>query len=460
MERDRHFCANHGNNVLAVLRAVLRVSVVFVDVVREARVNLAYVLDRFPVLSETFVAREIEGLAREGIRPELFALGEGDGDMEGAPAAEILPGPLSGRTISARLAWVLGSPLRTFDTLTRLVEGTSRAIGTMPGELRRAVSGFYLARELVRRGVTHVHAHFGFVPSTVTWLASRLTGIPYSVSVHAWDIFVNRSMLPEKLLSARRVITCTEYARSWLLGRYPALDPARVICVHHGLDLEEHPARPAPGGDVFNVLAVGRLVPKKGFTHLLEAFARARAALERAGPGPTLTLTVVGEGPGRVELERTARKLHLAGSLRMTGAICQDAVREEITRSHVLVAPSVVAQAPRLQRGDRDGLPNVILEAAAAGRPVIGSRLAGIPEAVRDGETGFLVPPGDEARAAECIVRLARDRELAVRMGATGRALVEREYSLSRSSRALAAVLREAAAPAAASAGEEQPANP
>ena len=425
-------------NILPILS--IPVACCSVDVVPEAIVKLAYVLDRFPVLSETFIAREIEGLAREGVRPELFALGEGDADLEGAPTAEILPGPLSGRTIAARFGWFLRSPVRTLDALMRLVEGTSRAPRTMPAELGRAVPGFYLARELRRRGVTHVHAHFGFVPSTAAWLASRLTGIPYSVSVHAWDIFVNRSMIPEKLVAARRVVTCTEYARRWLLRRWPQLDPARVVTVHHGLDLNEHPLRAAPPieskGDTFNVLAVGRLVPKKGFGHLLRAFARARAELAST----PLTLSIVGEGAERARLESAAEGLGLGPSFRMTGALRQDGVRGEITRSHVLVAPSIMGP-----RGDRDGLPNVVLEAAAAGRPVIGSRFSGIPEAVADGETGFLVPPGDEDAIAECVVRLARHPTDARRMGAAGRALVEKGFSLGRSSRALAAVLRRAA---------------
>jgi glycosyltransferase involved in cell wall biosynthesis len=243
-------------------------------------------------------------------------------------------------------------------------------------------------------------------------------------------------MLPEKLARARRVVTCTEYARAWLLARWPVLDPRRVVCVHHGFDLEEHAPHPLAEDGAFSVLAVGRLVPKKGFVHLAVAFARARDAL---GDVPC-RLTMVGEGPERAKIERLAREIGLGRSFRMTGALGQAGVREEVARSHVLVAPSVMGP-----RGDRDGLPNVVLEAAAAGRPVIGSRFAGIPEAVSDGETGFLVPPGDETALAERITRLARDRGLARRMGTAGRALVERDFSLQESSRSLAAVLREAA---------------
>ena len=276
----------------------------------------------------------------------------------------------------------------------------------------------------------------GFVPSTVAWFAAHLAGIPWSVSVHAWDIFVNRSMMPEKLLAARRVVTCTDFARGWLHERYPSIPRGHVVTVHHGLDTDLYAPRPLPDGDVTRILAVGRLVPKKGFGVLLRAFARARAALARDGLEATLAL--VGDGPERPRLERAARELGLAESVRMTGALPTEDVRAEMDRANMLVVPSVPGA-----RGDLDGLPNVVLEAMALARPVIGSHLSGIPEAVADGRTGLLVPPGDDETLARAMVRLARDRELASRLGTAGRELARERFSLGVSARALAAVFRD-----------------
>ncbi len=403
--------------------------------------SLGYLLDRFPVPSETFIARELEGLAALGIRPVVFALRASDSPATGAAAniargVRVLPSPTSVATAWAKLATMLRSPGRVMRPALGMIRGALRSPRTAPAELLRANSGFCLARELAREGVTHLHAHFGFVPSTVAWFAAHLAGIPWSVSVHAWDIFVNRSMMPEKLLAARRVVTCTDFARGWLHERYPSIPRGHVVTVHHGLDTDRYAPRPLPGGDVTRILAVGRLVPKKGFGVLLRAFARARAALARDGRKATLAL--VGDGPERPRLERAARELGLAESVRMTGALPTEDVRAEMDRANMLVVPSVPGP-----RGDLDGLPNVVLEAMALARPVIGSHLSGIPEAVAQGRTGLLVPPGDDETLARAIVRLARDRELALRLGTAGRELARERFSLGLSARALAAVFRD-----------------
>ncbi len=408
---------------------------------------LGYVLDRFPTRTETFVQREIEGLAALGHRPKLWALRAAPGadswnrcgatDAEAAAVApkelSVLPSPFSFRTASARIAAFASSPARFLDAGMALITGASREPRTFLPALVRADAAYPLARALRREGVTHLHAHFGFVPSTVAWLASRLSGVPYSVSVHAWDVFANRSMIPEKLLAARRVVTCTRYARRFLLERYPSLRPERIVCVHHGLDLERWAALPMPAGDGTRVLAVGRLVPKKGFGVLLRAFARARASF--AKQGRKMSLTLVGDGPERPRLETLARALGLGESLVLTGALSPPDVRREMARAHMLVAPSV-----RGARGDLDGLPNVILEAMASARPVVASRISGIPEAVVDGRTGLLSPAGDDEALARDIVRLARDRELALRGAAAGRRRVEERLSLKDSARAMARV--------------------
>jgi len=251
-------------------------------------------------------------------------------------------------------------------------------------------------------------------------------------------------MLPEKLLAARLVVTCTEYARALLLARYPALRADRVVCVHHGLDTALYRPAGPPARDEFGVLAVGRLVPKKGFDVLLRGFARARSALRRGGPTPALrlVLAIVGEGPERKRLEALVRELELGDSVRMPGELAAARVREELAGASVLVAPSV-----RTPRGDSDGLPNAVLEAMACGRPVLASRLAGLPEAVIDGRTGFLFPPGNDEALAALLARLARNPELAARLGREARLVAEERFSLEVSSRRLIEQFRRIGAP-------------
>jgi len=408
--------------------------------------KLGYLLDRFPVPSETFIERELEGLARLGVRPVIWALRPSDA----APATEaaariarevrVLPSPCSARAAAATARVALRSPAVHLETALRFARGAGRSARSFAGEMHRARQAHCLAEDIRREGVTHLHAQFGSVPSSVAWLAWLARRVPYSVSVHAWDIFVNRAAMPEKLLAARRVITCTAYARRFLLKRYPRLDPGKVICCHHGLDVDRYAPAPAPEGGVFRVLAAGRLVPKKGFDVLLRAMPLVRAALGRNGPGASLV--IAGEGPERARIERLAAELGLGESLRMTGAVGPDAVRDEMARANAVAVSSV-----RDARGDMDGLPNVVLEAMASARPVVASRLSGIPEAVADGVTGFLTRPGGAGEMAEALVRLARDRSLARTLGANGRAVVEKRFSLEASAAGLAKVFGELAAP-------------
>jgi glycosyltransferase involved in cell wall biosynthesis len=396
-------------------------------------VKLAYLVDRFPVPSETFIARELEGLEGVGVRPVVFALRPSD-MPDAAPATgisgeiarwvRVLPSPYSSRTAAAKVGTMLRSPGRVMGPALGMVRGAFRSPLTAPAELLRANAAFPLARELAREGVTHLHAHFGFVPSTVAWFAAHLAGIPWSVSVHAWDIFVNRSMIPEKLLAARRVVTCTDFAREWLLERYPSIPRGRVVTVHHGLDAAGFEATPLPDGPP-RFVAVGRLVAKKGFGVLLRAFARVRAAFVREDDSKRdATLTLVGDGPERPRIEALARSLNLEDLVVMTGALSQTRVREEMARARTLVVPSL-----RGRGGDMDGLPNVVLEAMASARPVIGSRFSGVPEAVEDGRTGLLVPPGDDEALARAMLTLARDEWLARRMGEAGRRVVEERFT-------------------------------
>lgn len=403
--------------------------------------KLAYLVDRFPVASETFIVRELEGLAALGIRPLVYALRESGARATGVAAeiaggVRVLPPPISGQVAKAKLETMLRSPARALRPALGMVRGALRSPLSAPAELMRAYSAFYLAQELALDGVTHLHAQFGSVPSTVAWFAAYLAGIPWSVSVHAWDIFVNRSMMPEKLLAARRVVTCTDFARAWLLRRYPSIRRDKVVTVHHGLDLAAFAATSLPEGPP-RFVAVGRLVKKKGFGVLLRAFARVRAALDNTEDGRDASLTLVGDGPERERLESLARALGLGRSLVMTGAASQERVREEMARSRALVMPSV-----RGRGGDMDGLPNVILEAMACGRSVIGSRFSGIPEAVAHERTGLLVPPGDDKSLARAMLTLARDQWLAERMGLAGRRAAQERFGIDRSAAALAKVFQ------------------
>ncbi|MBW2260591.1 MAG: glycosyltransferase [Deltaproteobacteria bacterium] len=214
-------------------------------------------------------------------------------------------------------------------------------------------------------------------------------------------------------------MTCTAFNAEHLRNIAPE-HAHKIHIVYHGLDLEALATPPPlPGGDETRWLAVGRLVPKKGYDTLLRA-----CSLLRDG-GARFRLRILGEGPEERTLRRLAAELKLEDHVQLVGRVQNTEVWEEIGRSHALVVPSV-----RDRRGDIDGIPNVIIEAMAMKRPVVGSDLSGIPEVVRPGETGLLVQPGDSLELSDAMARIGDDLEAAAAMGAAGRRLVEERFDV------------------------------
>jgi glycosyltransferase involved in cell wall biosynthesis len=379
--------------------------------------GLVYVLGEFPALTQTFVRREIRELARQGLPPRVYCLSrarrgdDGSGsDADLAAAARLVPGPLSPRTWTAGLARVLGSAggrraLR--DAAALRSRGLRRRVRVLVNLLRAAT----VADEIRDAGASLVHAHFATSQAEVAFAVSRLTGIPFSFTAHARDIYADASALPQKLAAAAFVVTCTAANRDHLAGLAPEA-AGRVHHVPHGV-----PASPAPAprdGGPPRVLAVGRLVPKKGFATFVDALAHTAAALEAV---------VIGDGPERGRLVARARRRGVAVAFR--GALAPEAVAREMAAADILVAPSVVAPG-----GDRDGIPNVVLEAMAAGLPVVAATTSGLPEAVEDGVTGLLVPASDPESLAAALDRLLADPAMRRRLGEAGRRRVQERYDL------------------------------
>jgi glycosyltransferase involved in cell wall biosynthesis len=267
-----------------------------------------------------------------------------------------------------------------------------------------------LAAELPR-GTGHLHAHFLHTPASVARYAAAMTGLRYSLAGHAKDVWTTPDWeLREKLTEARFTVTCTAAGRA----RLDALAPGRVALVYHGLDRTLFAPPPSIGSrrdgsapaDPVRLLAVGRFQPKKGYATLFAAIARVPAAVR---------LTVVGYGPLEDALRAQVAALGVEDRVRWTGPLDQPAVRAQY-RAHdlFLVASEVAAD------GDRDGLPNVVLEALSQGLPVVATRAAAIPEVVLDGLHGRLVAPGDADAFAAAIDTLARDPDARQRMGAAG----------------------------------------
>jgi len=312
----------------------------------------------------------------------------------------------------------------------------------------RVVKEFLQATALADRlrrapDVRHLHAHFCHGTATVAWLASMISGIPFSFTAHARDLYQASlnpgGLLRRKIGAARFAVTCTEANRRHLAG---IADGVPVHCVYHGLNadlarlLAAAPSGPTPTGPPIRALGVGRVVPKKGFDVLVEACALVRAQ------GVAVEATIVGDdGAHGAEVRRRIGARGLADAVRLVGPLGQAALLDEYLRATVFCLPCRVAED-----GDRDGIPNVLVEAMACGLPVVTTAVSGIPELVVDGVNGILVPPEDPPAFADAMVRLHRDPDLARRLGREAEAAIRERFDGERLATRLALLFRPAVA--------------
>jgi glycosyltransferase involved in cell wall biosynthesis len=414
--------------------------------------SVGYVLMGFPRVSETFIASEVLRVERAGTPLHLYVLKPVEDrerglrhsvvDAIGAPPQH-LP-DASGLTLPLHrwrprhlrpFAPALGRLLRRRPL--GLARAGSIALGQALRDRRTRLSGprkIYI-KELVQAvgladrvladpDVRHLHAHFAHGTTTVTWLAARITGLTFSFTGHARDIYspaLNpHGWLRRKLLAARFVVTCTEANRRHLLAIAPEAD---VHLVYHGLNadfarlLNGAPPPVVRGDGTLRALGVGRLVAKKGFDVLVEAC----AVLRRRGV--PVEAVILGQDDKHGDEVRSRIAEHgLEGCVRLPGAVGQADLLREIRRATALAMPC------RVLAEDRDGIPNVLVEAMAAGAPVVATGVSGIPELVEDEVNGLLVPPDDPEALADALLRLHADPALAARLGAAGRDAVRERF--------------------------------
>jgi len=278
------------------------------------------------------------------------------------------------------------------------------------------------------RGPVRVHAHFAHDPALVGLLVSRLTKLPFSFTAHARDLVqIPPASLAARAAAATTVVTCCRENADYLRRTLPAGLGPPVRVVHHGVSLDRfRPVPRDPGVCVPRLVSVGRLVEKKGYDDLLRALARVKVA------GAEFSCDIYGDGPQREELMRLRRRLCLEDRVRLLGARSNDGVRTALEHADAFVlTPRVAADR------DRDGIPNVLVEAMASGLPVVTTSAGGTTELVRDGDNGLVCPPGDVPAIAADVEQVLEDPALRCRLGAAARATVEADYDVDAAAREL-----------------------
>jgi colanic acid/amylovoran biosynthesis glycosyltransferase len=397
-----------------------------------------YVVSRFPAVTETFVVNEWLALSRR-FRMALAALRRGHErpvHPESRRAMErvrFLSAPRLS-IVAAHIALLARRP-RTYLSILAAVVRAGLRISPLQAAKEAVVfiEAVPLARTARREGVAHVHAHFANHPTTAAWIVHRLTGIPFSFTAHANDLFVGPALLERKAADARFVIAVSEYNRALLRARCPSA--RRVEVIHCGVDIERHGWRGPDKRESDRAVCVASLLPKKGHAQLIDALA---LVAERR---PAVVLDLVGDGPERAGILARARDRGVSARVRLLGARSSEDVRGTLAGASVFALASV-----RLPSGRMEGIPVALMEAMASGVPVVATRLSGIPELVQDGVTGLLVEPGDAAGLAEAIVRLLEERALADELAIRARELVERSFNLAREARRLGDLVAESIA--------------
>ncbi len=396
--------------------------------------RIAYLMSRFPTPTETFILYEILELEKLGYRISIHPL-----IVERAtivhPGAEHLMSrvvpfrPASRAVIRSQLYWLRRRPRAYLAAWWTAIRGTIRSPKFLLRSLVVVPFGAHVARTVERTGVDHIHAHWATHPALGALVATRLTGRPYSFTAHAHDIFVNRSMLEQKVREAAFVVTISDFNRRYLRDRVGPIVDERVTVIHCGADPSVFGASApspdaegvgdGPEGPRLRLLVVASLQPQKGHRVLLDAMAILRSR------GVDVAARFVGEGDERPAIEAAIARLDLSERVSLLGAVPRGRVAQELARSDVVAQPSII-----LASGKTEGIPVALMEALAAERAVVASNLSGIPELVRDGATGLLVPPGDAEALAAAIERLAHEPGLRRRLGRAGRELVLAEFDL------------------------------
>lgn len=397
--------------------------------------KVAYVANRFPRWGGGWVANEVRGLIGAGVDLDIYSFKPPFAEVEGQEGVRewigrttYVPRGSSKECFAAAFSCLLRTPLGFF-------RGVSTAL-RLGGRMARGahiLEVFFLADRIRKSGARHIHAQHADYLADAALAAAACLGLPFSLTGHANDLYTNPGRLKEKIHAARFIATCTGFNEKYLKGMLDPIDAVKVARVYHGVDL----ARFAPRADgsaeppAERLVTVTRLKEKKGFPWLLGAMALL------AGRGRDVTLDIYGDGDRKDAIALLVKELGLQDRVYLRGAIEHEKIPQALAGAGLFVLPCVV-----LPNQDRDGIPNTIIEALAAGVPVVSTAISGIPEAVRDGESGLLVPERDAEALANAVDRMLSDEKLRARCAAAGRRIAEENFSIEATGRALAGLFR------------------
>ena len=392
--------------------------------------RVAYIVSRFPKLTETFILYEILAMEQEfGIEVEIYSLLRQHERVVNPQVKPLIKRVhferlLSWRILSANVHYLLKRPGTYFRTLSTILRITFGSANFFLGSVAFFPKSVCFARDMERRGISHVHAHFANHPALAGYIVSQLTSIPYSFTARGSDIHLERRMLKEKVEAAAFAITVSDYNRNLIVAECGQHVAGKVHVVYGGVDTERVTPAARVGSKKFAMLSIGRFEEVKGHTYLIEG---CRLLRER---GIAFQCQFIGEGPLFSKVREQIYRAKLGDQILISSFCTHQEVIDRMRNSDLVV----LATTPTAG-GECEGIPNVLKEAMACGLPVVASDVGGIPELVENRVSGILVPTRDPVALADAIQELAGNTNMRQRMGEAGRQKILRDFNLTSSNR-------------------------
>ncbi len=386
--------------------------------------RIAYIMSRFPRLTETFILREMDELRYRDWDVQIYPLVVEHPRVVQPQAhawmsrVQRVPFLSRGVLASNSRAW-RDHPKEYGTLLNRALAENRTSLKFLSRALALFPKAVYTARHMQQKDIRHIHAHFATHPALEAWLIHQLTGISYSVTVHAHDIFVRQEMLSVKLRDAAFIVAISEYNRDYLARTIGPWVRSKTHIIHCGIMPDEYTVRVPFPHERFEVVSIGSLEPYKGHRYLIEACAALR------DKGIPVHCRIIGGGGERRMLEQLVSKIRMERAIELLGPQSHDAIAQILPTADCYVQPSIVTPT-----GKMEGLPVSITEALACGLPVVASSISGIPELVVPDETGYLVPPADATALARTLAGVYANPAQAQAIAQHGRARVLADFDL------------------------------
>ncbi len=378
----------------------------------------------FPELHETFILRELAALERAGLKFEIYSLQYPRDPVTLEDAKRLMDQKthyqpiISLSTLSAFISSFMRHPIKLIGTVSQLV----RIGWKQPKELMKCLAilplSLHFGRLARQRGISHLHGHWANIPTTACWFLQHIEGFSWSAAIHGEDIFSPNPILEMKLKDALFTVVCSGHFCQHLKTALNQPNPNKIHCNYHGLDplvwekagvetkhtSTEHNHNPGDTCETVELLSIGRLVPTKGHDHLIRACSKLS--------NPNWKLSIIGSGPDKDSLTTLIQSLKLEKKVTLLGALEFDKVLDTLKACDIFCLP-----AKMIPGHPPDGIPNVLAEAMAFGKPVVTSDMGAIPELVKAGENGLLTQPGDEQSITLALQQLVDDKDYRLKLG-------------------------------------------